>query len=101
MAKSTPANSGGPRIAKLPVSGSSEPIFSGPEPSLALLEHPASNTPDIAIATTAVALLNFFISVLSISVNIDEENSNHRGSTAPIRLSGSLTHPSGVVKPAH
>ncbi|TNV70839.1 hypothetical protein FGO68_gene5433 [Halteria grandinella] len=66
IARSIPANSGGPRNAKLPVSGNSDPIFSAPEPSLPLLEHPARSKPEIAIATAADALLNFFIVFLAV-----------------------------------
>ena len=68
-AKSTPANSGGPRKARLPVSGRSEPIFSALEPLS--LEQPARTKLAIAAATTMVALLNFCIFFLSVSTILD------------------------------
>ena len=57
-AKSTPANSGGPRNARLPVSGNNEPIFRGPD-AVPPPPQPARTKPATAVATTMAALLNF------------------------------------------
>ena len=59
-AKSTPANSGGPRKARLPVSGNKEPIFRGPE-AVPPPPQPASTKLVTAAATKMAALLNFCI----------------------------------------
>ena len=59
-AKSTPANSGGPRNARLPVSGNNEPIFRGPDADPPPPQ-PARTKLATAVAATMAALLNFFI----------------------------------------
>ncbi|CAB4609842.1 unannotated protein [freshwater metagenome] len=77
-ARSMPANSGGPRNARLPVSGSSEPIFNGPVPftaaassagaassSEADFEQPAKTK--LATANAATTLSFFEICIISLS----------------------------------
>jgi hypothetical protein len=85
IAYSTPANSGGPRNARLPVSGSSEPIFSTPSPARSAVTGTSSTIDDSG--DSAVTNVSSSVSRLS-APNVRIAYEPFRGSPLPLKSSG-------------